>query len=68
MRPEGWAALEQLAEVTARLQEAEKALADAVRRRDVMIRVLRLAGLTQAETAAALGISNQRVSQIERAA
>lgn len=48
------------------LTRAEQAYAEALHARDQLVRTLRAEGFTQDQTATLLGISNQRVSQIER--
>ena len=58
------AGLEDVQEV---LRLAEAAQAAALAARDAMIRDLRQGGFSQQETATLLGITKQRVSQIERA-
>lgn len=61
----GWG--HRLEAVSTVLDHAETAYQAALSARDAMVSELRSAGFTQAETASLLGISNQRVSQIERA-
>jgi DNA-directed RNA polymerase specialized sigma subunit len=63
-RPDAWLYLEALADVQARLLEAEQQLAQAHALRAQLVQTLREEGFTLRETAALLGISHQRVSQI----
>jgi DNA-directed RNA polymerase specialized sigma subunit len=63
-RPDGWLYLEALADVQAKLLAAEEQLAQAHALRARLVQTLREDGFTLRETAALLGISHQRVSQI----
>jgi signal transduction histidine kinase len=53
-------------QVQERIQAAERAQRDAAAESRKLVRSLRSAGLTGADTAAALGVSPQRVSQLEK--
>lgn len=59
--------LERVQDVQGRLAQAEQHRAKLLDERNSLVRELRAEGHSQTATGALLGISNQRVSQIERA-